>query len=80
MVVLVVVVVAFSSLARILGNVRSLIPRLRFIIIIIIINNGDEFACFNSTLYDRISPQWLIELRRLWLKGPRQVACELVSG
>ena len=29
--------------------------------------------------YARISPQWLIKLRRLWPKAPWQVACELVS-
>ena len=34
----------------------------------------------NSTLYVRVSPQRLSELRRLWPNVPWQVACELVSG
>ena len=33
----------------------------------------------NSTLYTRISPQWLSELRWLWLSVPWRVACELIS-
>ena len=28
--------------------------------------NGDQLAHINSTLYARISPQWLSELRQLW--------------
>ena len=33
----------------------------------------------NVTIYARISPQWLIGLRRLWPTVPWRVACELVS-
>ena len=32
----------------------------------------------NYTLNARISPQWLSDLRRLWLSVPLRVACELV--
>ena len=32
----------------------------------------------NSTLYARIGPQWLGELRRLWPSVPLRVACGLV--
>ena len=54
-----VVAAAFSSLARILGECSTshsstLIPH----------------AHTNSTLYARISPQWLSELKRLWLGVP----------
>ena len=37
--------------------------------------SGDQLAHTNST----ISPQWLSELRQLWLSVPWQVACEPVS-
>ena len=75
--VVVVVVVFFSSLARILGECSTIhsLPAL-FIVSIIIISSRTLIPL----LYARISPQWLSELRRLWSSVPRQVACELVSG
>ena len=39
----------------------------------------DQLAQPNSTLYTRIGPQWLSELRRLWPSVLWRVACELVS-
>ena len=55
-----VVVVAFSSRARILGECSTIHspPALLFF-------SGDYLAHTNSTVYARISPQWLSELRRL---------------
>ena len=49
-------VVAFSSLARILGECST-------------IHSLPSLAHTNSTLCARISPQWLSELRRLWLNA-----------
>ena len=40
---------------------------------------GDQIACTNSTLEARISPQWFLELRQLWVSVSWQVACELFS-
>ena len=63
-------VVAFSSLARIGGNVRPFIPRLRYF---------ENSSRVQFHYYAGISPQWLSELRRLRPKVPWQVTCELVS-
>ena len=54
----------FYRTVRIWGEGLS-IPCLR-----IFLRNGDQLAHTNSTLYARICPQWLGELRRLWLKVP----------
>ena len=62
-----VVVVAFSSFARIWENIRLFIPRLRAFFVFL---SGDKLALINSTLYARISLQWLSELRRLWPNVP----------
>ena len=53
----------------------------------VVISQGDK-PCFRWNLahkywfyaYARISPQWLSELRQLWLNVSWQVACELISG
>ena len=42
--------------------------------------NGDYLVHANSTLYAKISPQWLSKPRWLWLIVPWRVACELVYG
>ena len=39
----------------------------------------NQLAHTNSTLYARITPQWLTEPRWLWLSVPWQIAHELVS-
>ena len=44
-----------------------------------VVLNGDQVLHTNSTLYARISPQWLSKLRQLWLSIPRQVASQLTS-
>ena len=70
------VVVAFSSLAGIFeecSTIRS--PACAFFFL-----SGDEPSHTDPTLYARISPQWLSELRRLWPNVPLQAVCELVSG
>ena len=41
--------------------------------------SADQITHTNSTLYTRISPQWLSELRWLWPSVPWWNACELVS-
>ena len=69
---------AWKDLGRMFGHS---FPRLRFFSCLL------RF-CFkryylehtSSTLYTRISPQWLSELRRMWPNVPWQVACQLVSG
>ena len=59
-VMILVVVVAFSSLARILGECSIIhFPPAFFL-------SGDWLVHTYSTLYARISPQWLSKLRRLW--------------
>ena len=42
--------------------------------------SGDYLVHTNSTLYARISPQWLSKLRQLWLNVPWQVVCKLIFG
>ena len=76
----VVVVVAFSSLARIPKSVLPLIPCLCFFFFFFFFWNGGQKTYTNSTLHARISPQWLTKLKRLWPNVYWQVACELVSG
>ena len=58
-------------------NVRPFIHRLRLLSIFCFfffgggqIEVGISSRTLNSTLYARISLQWLSELRRLWLKVP----------
>ena len=55
-------------------NVRQFIPRLRFLIFFKILYYFKEVEISsretNSTLYARISPQWLGERRRLWPNVP----------
>ena len=41
--------------------------------------SGDKLAHTNSTLYARISLQWLSELRRLWPNVPRHVRFQIGS-
>ena len=82
MVLMLLVVVAFPSLARILGECSAIhsTPALFFLFFFVFEVEISSFAYINSTLYARISPQWLSELRRLWPNVPSQVACKLVSG
>ena len=54
---------AFSSLRGLWGKIGQCIPRLRFFFFFL---SGDQLARTNCTLYVRISPQWLSELRWLW--------------
>ena len=73
--VVVVVVVSFSSLARISGECSIIhSPPAHFCVCF-------EVEISSRTLiplfYARISPQWLRELRRLWPSVPLQVECEL---
>ena len=49
-------------------NVQPFIPRLRFFVVVV--GSGNQLAHTNSTLWTRISPQWLSELRRLWPNVP----------
>ena len=65
---LIEVVVAFVKLARSLGRLfPPFIPRLRFSFLsFFFFFRGNQLAHANSTLQDRISPQWLSEPRRLW--------------
>ena len=67
--------VALSSLARVFGECSTIHypPELFFFFFKL------ELPHIISTLYARIRPQWLIELRQLWRNVPWQVAFELVS-
>ena len=65
---LALVVVALSSLVKILGECSTFIPCLCF------------FSFLIPFFYARIRPQWLSKLRLLWLNVPWQVVCELISG
>ena len=69
----------FPHLQRFWETVWPLIPCLHFFFFFFGGGSGDQLANTNSTLYARISPQWLSKLRQLWLNVPWQV-CELVSG
>ena len=69
--------VALSSLATIFGRVFDFsFPACAFDFFFLC---GDWLAQTSSTLYVRISLQWLSELRRVWPNIPRQIASELIS-
>ena len=75
--VLTVVVVVFSSLARILGECSIIhSPPALFFLSEVEISSRTVSPLF----YARVSPQWLSELRRLWPNVAWHVACVLVSG
>ena len=61
-------------------NLWPFLPWLRFFFFLSFVWSGDKLVHTNSTLYAKISLQWLSKLRRLWPSVPWQVACELVSG
>ena len=66
----------FPSLQGFWENLRRF-PTCVFVCLFFL--SGDQLAHTNSTLYARISPQWLSELGRLWPAVPLQVAGKLVS-
>ena len=70
-------VVALSLLASVLGECSTVHSPCAFFFFFFW--SGYKLEHTNSTLFVRISPQWLSELRRLWPSVPWQVACELVS-
>ena len=72
--------VAFCSLIAFGRNVRRFIFRLRSCCCCCCFLGRDQLAYTNSTLYHRIGPQWLSELRRLWPNVLWWVACELGSA
>ena len=66
-----VVVVAFSPLARILGEVRPFILGLRFCFVVVVVFHVEiSSRTLIPLFYAMISPQWLSELRRLWPNAP----------
>ena len=79
-VVVVVVVVDFFLACEDLGRkFDHSFPASAFFSFLFLLS-GNYLAHTNSTLYARISPQWLGELRRLWPNVSWVVVCELVSG
>ena len=60
------------------GKNWSLIPACTFSSFFFFFLIGEHFAHTSSTLYVRISPQWLSKLRWLWLNVLWWVACEFV--
>ena len=69
---------AFSSLAGTLGKASTIHARRR-LFFFFFFRSGDQIAHTNLTFWDRISPQWLSQLRRLWPNVPDEFACALVS-
>ena len=59
----------FSRSRGLLENVRSFIPRPRFFCLFVFKVEISSRALI-PLVYARISPQWLSELRRLWLNVP----------
>ena len=68
--VAVTVVVVFSSFARTLGEGWTSRSQPAFFVFFLKVEIGDKLAHTNSTLYARISRQWLSELRRMWPSVP----------
>ena len=70
--------IAFSPLHSrgLWWKIRQIIPRqlhpiaFLFLLILFFFLSGDKLAHTNSTLYARIGPRWLSELRRLWPSAP----------
>ena len=59
---------AFSSHAKILSvGSTNHFPSPRWFFVVVVFFSGDHFAHSNFTFKAVISPEWLSELRRLWM-------------